>query len=85
MRVTGEFVRNVHQDVAVRIAGIGVENEIKLHAVLVANDGDIVPHGPVRQGEPEHPVKAESPIEITHTDADMIDPLDCDGGSSMAL
>jgi hypothetical protein len=77
MRVTGEFVWNVHQDVTVRIAGIGVENEIKLHTVLVANDGDIVPH--VRQGEPEHPVKGEGAIEFTHADADMIDLLDCDG------
>ena len=79
MRVAGEFIRNVHQDVVVRLAGIGVENEIKLHAVLVANDGDIVPHGQVHQGEPEHPVKGEGAIEITHADADMIDPLDCDG------
>jgi len=50
MRVTGEFVWNVHQDVTVRIAGIGVENEIKLHAVLVANDGDIVPPRPGAPG-----------------------------------
>jgi hypothetical protein len=77
MRATGEFVWNVHQDVTVRIAGIGVENEIKLHTVLVANDGAIVPH--VRQGEPEHPVKGEGAIEFTHADADMIDLLDCDG------
>jgi hypothetical protein len=37
------------------------------------------PHGPVRQGEPEHPVKGEGAIEFTHADADMIDVLDCDG------
>jgi hypothetical protein len=33
----------------------------------------------VRQGKPEHPVKGEGAIEIAHTDADMIDPLDCNG------
>src|SRR5262249_44036191 len=54
-------------------------NEIKLHAVLVANDGDIVPHGPVSQSKPKHMVKGESAIKITHADADVIDPLDCDG------
>jgi hypothetical protein len=47
--------------------------------VLVANYGDIVPHGPVHHGEPEHPVKGEGAIEITHADADMIDSLDSDG------
>ena len=48
--VTGKFVRNVHQNVTVWTAGIGVENEIKLHAVLVANDGDIVPPRPGAPG-----------------------------------
>jgi hypothetical protein len=51
MRVAGEFVWNVHQDVAVRIACFSIENEIKLH-VLVANDNDVIPHGPVRQVNP---------------------------------
>jgi hypothetical protein len=47
--------------------------------VFVANDRDIVVLGPAHQGEPEHPVKGQSAVEITHSDADVIDPLDCDG------
>jgi hypothetical protein len=42
----------------------------------------------VRQGEPEHAVKGQGAIEIAHADADMIDPLDCDGlgiASSVSL
>src|SRR5438477_8494686 len=31
------------------------------------------------RGKPEHPVEGEGAIEITHADADVIDPLDCDG------
>ena len=79
MSVAGEFIRDVHQNVAGRIPGIGVENEIELHPVLVANDGDIVPLRSVRQGEPEHAVKGQGAFEIADADADMIDPLDCDG------
>jgi hypothetical protein len=33
----------------------------------------------VRQGEPEHAVKGQSAFEIADADADMIEPLDCDG------
>ena len=79
MRIAREFVRDIHQNVDRRIAGIRVEYEIKLHAVLVANNGDIVPLRSVREGKPEHSVEGEGAIEITHADADVIDPLDCDG------
>ena len=64
MGVAREFIRDVHQNVAGRITGIGMENEIELHAVLVANNGDMVPLRSVRQGEPEHAVKGERAIEI---------------------
>jgi hypothetical protein len=46
--------------------------------VLVANDRDIVALGAAHHGEPEHPVKAQSAVEISHSNPDVIDPLDCD-------
>jgi hypothetical protein len=76
--VAGEFVPDVHQNVGGRIAGIGVEHEIELHSVLVANDRDIVALGAAHHGEPEHPVKVQCAVEISHSNPDVIDPLDCD-------
>ena len=31
------------------------------------------------QGEPEHPVEGQGTVEIPHANADVVDPLDCDG------
>src|SRR5207237_1512728 len=76
--VAGEFVPDVHQNVGGRIAGIGVEHEIELHSVLVANDRDIVALGAAHHSKPKHPVKAQSAVEISHSNPDVIDPLDCD-------
>jgi hypothetical protein len=74
--------RLLHRDrqaaVTLRIAGMGVKNEIELRTVLVANDCDIVSLRPVRRGEPEYPVEGQGAVEIAHADADMIDPLDGD-------
>jgi hypothetical protein len=46
--------------------------------VLVANNRDIVALGAAHQGEPEHPVKGQGAVEISHPNTDVIDPLDCD-------
>ena len=78
MRVAGEFLRHVHQDVGGRIAGIGVEHEIELDAVLVADDRHVVAFRPPHQAEPEQPVERQGPVEVAHANADVVDPLDCD-------
>ena len=78
MRVARELVPDIHQDVGLGIAGIGVEDQIELDAVRVANDRDIVALGAVGQLEPEHPIKAQRAVEMPHSNPDVIDPLDCD-------
>ena len=57
---------------------LAVEHEIELHSVLVANDRDIVALGAAHHSKPKHPVKAQSAVEISHSNPDVIDPLDCD-------
>ena len=46
--------------------------------MLVANDRDIVALGAAHHSKPKHPVKAQSALEISHSNPDVIDPLDCD-------
>jgi hypothetical protein len=46
--------------------------------VLVANDRDIVALGAAHHSKPEHPVKGQRAVEISHSNPDVIDPLDCD-------
>src|SRR5437588_8297451 len=57
---------------------LGVEHEMELHSVLVANDRDIVALGAAHHSKPKHSVKAQSAVEISHSNLDLIDPLDCD-------
>ena len=76
--VAGQFVRDVHQNVGGRVARIGVEHEIEFYPVLVANNRDIVALRTTHQGEPEHRVKGQGAVEISYSDANVIDPLDCD-------
>jgi hypothetical protein len=35
MRVAREFVRHIHQDVGVRIAGLGIEDQVEFNALRV--------------------------------------------------
>src|ERR1700746_283093 len=76
--VAGVFVPEVHQNIGGRIAGIGVEHEIELNSVLVENDRDIVALGATHHSKPKHPVKGQRAVEISHSNPDVIDPLDCD-------
>jgi hypothetical protein len=46
--------------------------------VLVANDRDIVALGAAHHSKPKHPVKGHSAVEISYSNPDVIDPLDCD-------
>jgi hypothetical protein len=68
-----------YQDVGGRIAGIGVEHEVELDPVRVADDRDIIALGPAHQREPEHPLEGQGAVEIAHPNADVIDPFDGDG------
>jgi hypothetical protein len=70
------FFGNVHQDVRTRIASFGVEDQVELDAVVVADDRHVIACGSVQQAEPQHPVEFEGAIEITHPNADVIDALD---------
>jgi hypothetical protein len=78
VRVAGVFVGSIHQHICAQIAGIGVEDQIELYAVSVADDRDVVIFGPVQQIEPEYSVEIECAIEIAHPNADVIDAFDRD-------
>ena len=79
MRITRIFPADVHQDVFGRVARIGIENKVDLDPLRVAHDGHVILRCPAREGEPEHPVKGEGPVEIAHPNTDVIDPLDING------
>src|SRR5208337_1589509 len=72
------FLTQIHQDVLFRIACIGVENEVDLYAVLIADNRHRIESDAYGKLEPKHLVKGERSIEIAHPNADVIDLFDVD-------
>jgi hypothetical protein len=66
VRVARVFVQRVRQHVRVRLTRIGVEDQIQLDAVFIANDRDLVAFGLVQQLESQEPVEIERAVKIAH-------------------
>ena len=84
MGVARVFLRHVHEDVALGVAGIGVVDQVDLDIGSVGDDGDGVEIDLVAKLEAEHAVEDERALEIAHADADVIDALDGDRGAAHA-
>src|SRR6516164_11556836 len=76
--VAGILLRSIHQHIRSRITRIGVEDQVELDAIFVADDSHVIVLGSVQEAEPQCPIEIERTIEIAHSNADVIDPLDRD-------
>jgi hypothetical protein len=78
VRVARVLLGNIHQHIRSRITRIGVEDQVELHAIFVADNRHGIVVRSVQETEPQCPIEFERTIEIAHSDADVIDPLDRD-------